>query len=308
MKIAIIGTGGVGGYFGGRLAISGNDVTFVARGTNLEAILKNGLNVKSINGDFEVKGAKATSDIKSIGPSDLVIIATKAWQVKDSAFEIKNIVNNNTIVLPLQNGVLTSDELKEVLPANNVIAGLCRIISKLESPGVINHFAVDPTIVFGECDNSQNPRLTYLNEVFVKAGFKSKIAEDIQSEIWKKYISICVSAWLGVTRSTYGEVRECAETREIMYRLFKEVTEVGRAKGVNIEDGFVEKTMAFIDSFPYDSTSSLTRDVWEGLPSELEYQNGTVVKLAKELGVNVPVNQFIYSSLILMERRARAKK
>ena len=305
MKIAVIGTGGVGGYFGGRLAMAGNDVTFVARGTHLEAILNKGLMVKSINGDFTVKPAKATNDIASIGKADLVIVATKAWQVKESAKQIKEIAGPETIVLPLQNGVLSSDELKEVLPHHHVIAGLCRIISKIESPGVITHLAVEPTIVFGECDNSKTPRLQKLDNLFKVAGIKSKVADDIQSDIWKKYISICVSGWLGVTRSTYGEIRECHETRTVMFNLFTEVTDLARARGVNIEPDFVNKTMSFIDSFPYDSTSSLTRDVWEGKPSELEYQNGTVVRLADEVGLDVPVNRFIYNSLLLMEKRAR---
>ncbi len=307
MKIAIIGTGGVGGYFGGRLAMAGNDVTFIARGAHLEAILKNGLTVKSINGDFKVYPAKATSDIVSIGRVDLVMVATKAWQVKETAVQIKEIIGSETIVLPLQNGVLASDELKEVLPATNVIAGLCRIISKIEAPGIINHLAVEPTIVFGESDNSINQRLEKLNTVFTEAGFKSKIADDIQSELWKKYISICVSGWLGVTRSTYGEIRECEETRKTMFDLFTEVAELARARGVNIEPEFVDKTMSFIDTFPHDSTSSLTRDVWEGKPSELEYQNGAVVRLAQEVGMDVPVNRFIYHSLLLMEKRARMK-
>ncbi len=305
MKIAVLGTGGVGGYFGGRLAMAGNDVTFIARGAHLDAILKNGLTVKSINGDFRVYPANATNDIASMGVVDLVIVATKAWQVREAAIQIKPIVGSKTIVLPLQNGVLASDELKEVFPTGNVIAGLCRIISKIEAPGVISHLAVEPTIVFGECNNSISPRLQLLDDTFKKAFIKSKIADDIQSELWKKYISICVSAWLGVTRSTYGEVRECKETRDIMFSLFNEVADLARTRGVNIEVGFVEKTMSFIDTFPYDSTSSLTRDVWEGKPSELEYQNGTVVRLAEEAGLEVPVNRFIYHSLLLMEKRAR---
>lgn len=305
MKIAIIGTGGVGGYFGGRLAMAGNDVTFVARGAHLEAIRESGLTVKSIHGDFLVKPAQATSDIASIGKADLVIVATKAWQVKEVVGDILKITGPETIVLPLQNGVLASDELKEVMPAQNVIAGLCRIISKMDAPGVINHFAVDPTIVFGECDNSRTERMKQLDALFKAAGIKSKHADDIQSEIWKKFTSICVSGLLGVTRSTYGEVRECPETREMMFRLFHEVTDLARTLGVKMETDIVEKTMAFIDTFPYDSTSSLTRDVWEGKPSELEYQNGTVVHLAEKAGIEVPVNRFIYHSLLLMEKRAR---
>ncbi|TCO08706.1 ketopantoate reductase family protein [Natronoflexus pectinivorans] len=306
MKVTIIGTGGVGAYFGGRMAKAGHDVTFVARGEHLKTMLEKGLQVKSINGDFLVSPVKATSEIAKTGVADLVIVAVKAWQLKEVAMQLKNVVGENTLVLPLQNGVLASEELKEVLPHKNVLAGLCRIISKIENSGIINHLAVEPTIVFGEADNSKTDRVLELNSIFEASGFKSMVAKDIQSELWKKFISICVSALLAVTRSTYGEVREQPETREMMYRLFKEVADVAAAMNVYIKEDFVDKTMGFIDTFPYDSTSSLTRDIWEGKPSELEYQNGTVVRLAERAGVDVPVNRFIYHSLILMEKRARS--
>lgn len=305
MRITIIGTGGVGGYFGARMAQAGNDVTFIARGKHLEAMNSQGLQVKSINGDFHLDKVKATSDIEKSGRADLVVLAVKAWQLREVGPLLKSIVDKDTLVLPLQNGVLASDELKAFVPAENVLSGLCRIISYIEAPGVISHVAVEPTIVFGLPDNSQRERLLPLQELFTSSNIKSKLADDIESELWKKYISICVSALLAVTRATYGEVRECEETRSMMHRLFDEVADVGRALGVNIEADFVTKTMGFIDTFPYDSTSSLTRDIWEGKPSELEYQNGTVVRLAEKAGVDVPVNRFIYHSLLLMEKRAR---
>lgn len=307
MKILIVGTGGVGGYFGGRLAHAGHDVTFIARGAHKEAIEKDGLEVKSINGDFLVTNVNVTDQIANAEQPELVIISVKAWQVKDIARQLKSVIGENTMFLPLQNGVLASDELKEVLPEKNVLSGLCRIISKIDGPGKINHLAVAPTIVFGECDNSKTDRVYALEKIFNDSGFKGRVANDIQSDIWKKFISICVSAWLAVTRSTYGEIREQPETRGIMRDLFDEVTELAHKKGVNIEPGFVDKTMAFIDTFPPESTSSLTRDVWEGKPSELEYQNGSVVKLAEEIGLDVPVNRFVYYSLIIMEKRARKK-
>ena len=307
MKILIVGTGGVGGYFGGRLAQAGHDVTFIARGAHKEAMEKDGLKVKSINGDFSVTKVNVTEKIGEAEEPDLIIISVKAWQVKDIARQLTSVIGQNTMVLPLQNGVLASDELKEFLPQKNVLSGLCRIISKIEGPGKINHLAVDPTIVFGECNNSKTDRVYALEKVFNESGFKGRVAKDIQADLWKKFISICVSAWLAVTRSTYGEVREKPETRKVMRDLFDEVALLAHKKGVNIDSDFVDKTMAFIDTFPPESTSSLTRDVWEGKPSELEYQNGSVVKLADEIGLEVLVNRFIYYSLLLMEKRARRK-
>jgi 2-dehydropantoate 2-reductase len=308
MKVLIVGTGGVGGYFGGRLAKAGHDVTFIARGAHKEALEKNGLLVRSIIGDFSVKPVEVTDKISKAETPNLVIIAVKAWQVKDIAQQLRPVIDEDTMVLPLQNGVLASDELKEVLPAKNVLSGLCRIISKIDAPGKISHLAVDPTIVFSECDNRKTNRVQKLEKTFNESGFKGRVAEDIQASLWQKFLAICVSGWLGVTRSTYGEVREQKETRQVMRNLFEEIEQLARAKGINIEPGFVDKTMAFIDTFPHDSTSSLTRDVWEGKPSELEYQNGTVVRLADEVGVDVPVNKFVYYSLLLMEKRAREEK
>jgi 2-dehydropantoate 2-reductase len=307
MKILIIGTGGVGGYFGGRLAKAGHDVTFIARGAHKKAMEESGLKVKSINGDFSLEKVTVTDNIADVAPPDLVIISVKAWQVKDIAKQLKPVITDHTMVLPLQNGVLASDELKEVLPEKNVLSGLCRIISKIDEPGIINHLTVDPAIVFGECDNAKTDRVLQLEKTFNDAGFKGRVAQNIQADLWRKFISICVSGLLGVTRATYGEVRDQKETRQVMRNLFDEVAVLANKKGANIESDFVDKTMAFIDTFPPESTSSLTRDVWEGKPSELEYQNGTVVRLAEEIGLEVPVNRFVYYSLLLMEKRARQK-
>jgi len=295
MKIAIIGTGGVGGYFGGKLAKAGYDVTFLARGEHLKAIQQNGLTVKSIKGDFKVDSVKATDRIDTIGLVDLVILGVKAWQVKDISYVLKTIIHKDTVVLPLQNGVLAVDELKESIKKENIIGGLCRIISKIDSPGVINHFGIEPTIVFGELDNSKTERLYKIKTVFDSAEIKAVISDDIIADLWKKFIAICVSGLLAVTKTTYGELRDLKETRQLMIELLSEIYNLSQKIGVKIESDFLDKTVSFIDSFPYDSTSSLARDVWEGKPSEIEYQNGTVVKLALKYGIDIPVNRFVYN-------------
>ncbi len=308
MKIAIIGSGGVGGYFGARLAQSGNDVTFLARGAHKEAMQSNGLQVKSIDGDFHITNVSVTDNISDIEESDLVIIAVKAWQIKEVRNDLIGLIkDSNSMVLPLENGVMAADELREVLPENNILGGLCRIISKIEGPGIINHIGVKPTIVFGEWNGKLSERAILLEKVFNEAGIAVKISKDIEAELWKKFIAICVSALLAVTKTTYGEMRELKETRQMMTDLIAEIYELSQKKGINIEPEFVDKTISFIDTFPYNSTSSLTRDVWEGKPSEIEYQNGTVVKLAEELGVDVPVNRFLYSCVLPMDLKARLK-
>lgn len=308
MKIAIIGAGGVGGYFGGKLAKAGFDVTFVARGEHLKSIQQNGLIVKSVNGDFKIENAKATDSIKNLRNIDFVIIAVKAWDVKNVAKELSEIINPKTVILPLQNGVMATDELKEFINSENIIAGLCRIISKIEAPGIINHFGVDPIIIFGELDNSISDRVKNIKNIFDKSEINSKIAKDIIAELWKKLIPICTSALLALTKTTYGELCEIKETRQIMIDLIKENYNLSQKMGIKIEDEFVEKSIAFIDTFPYNSTSSLSRDVLEGKPSEIDYQNGTIVKLGEKYGVETPVNKFIYNCILPMEIKAKNNK
>lgn len=305
MKIAIVGTGGVGGYFGGRLAQAGFDVTFLARGEHLKAILQNGLTVKSILGDFRLEQAKATHQIKMMGTVDLIIVSVKAWQVKEVAQELTSIMHPDTLILPLQNGVLAADELKESIKEEHILGGLCRIISKVDAPGIINHFGVEPHIVLGELDNTKTERIQLLKSVFDQAGIKATIADDIMADLWKKFISICVSGLLAISKTTYGELRTLQETRQLMTDLLHEIYHLSQKVGIKIDADFVDKAIAFIDSFPYDSTSSLTRDVWNGKPSEIEYQNGTVVKLAEKYGIATPVNKFVYHCILPMEMKAR---
>jgi len=261
MKIAVIGAGGVGGYFGGRLAKANFDVTFLARGEHLREIQKNGLQVKSINGDFIIENPQVTDSFRKIGFAEIVILATKAWQVRDISRELASIVKKDTIVLPLQNGVLTAEELAENIPSANIIGGLCKIISKVESPGVINHFALEPTVIFGEFDSWGTERAELLKSVFDRAEVSSIISDDITADLWKKFIAICVSGLLAVTRTNYGELRELKETRQLMTELIREIFALSQHLKINIEPEFPDRLISLIDTYPYETTSSLPRDV-----------------------------------------------
>jgi 2-dehydropantoate 2-reductase len=305
MRIAVVGSGGVGGYFGGKLAAAGHAVTFVARGSHKQAMLERGLHVKSLKGDFVVPNVNVTDDIVSIGTVDLVIIAVKAWQVKEVAPAIRKLLKPTTIILPLQNGVMAFDELAAVLGDKHVLGGLCRIFSKIEAPGIISHFGVEPTILFGEMDGQLSERSVALSQTLNDAGITAKAVDNINVELWKKFIAICVSGLLAITRSTYGELRQLPQTRSMMVDLFNEIFTLSQAIGIGVEDGFVDKTMAFIDTFPFDTTSSMARDIWEGKPSEIDYQNGTVVALGEKHGVPTPLNRFVCYAILPMEIRAR---
>lgn len=305
MKVAVIGTGGVGGYFGARLAQAGNDVTFVARGVHFETIKKDGLKLNSIKGDFHLFPANVVNSIEELPKCNLILVAVKAWQVKEVAADLVDIVDDNTSVLPLQNGVLAAKELLEFLPQKNILSGLCRIFSKIESPGVIQHMSAEPTIIFGEMDNSKTARTEMLINLFSSAEINFINPSDIEKELWKKYILICLSGLCAVARCAHGPLREIPETREMMIGLLNEVYQVGLASGVALELNTVEKIIANVDAMNYDATSSLTRDIWDGKPSEIEYQNGTVVKIGARLGLPTPINKFVYTCLLPSEKIAR---
>lgn len=305
MKIAIIGTGGVGGYFGARLVRAGFDVVFLARGEQLQAIRNHGLVIKSISGDFEVHNLRASDKFSDLGQPDLLILCVKAWQIKEIRHELSQILSSSSLILPLQNGILAGQELSEVIAPKNILGGLCRIISNVESPGLIVHSGVMPEIVFGETDPSQAGKTEEIRRIFEKSGIAARISRDIEADVWKKFIGICVSGLLAVTGTNYGELRSMNETRSLMTGVLAEVQALALKAGIRIDPEFVNRAVAFIDTFPPDSTSSLTRDVRNGRPSEIEYQNGAVAKLGEKYGVPVPLNRFIYYCILPSERKAR---
>jgi 2-dehydropantoate 2-reductase len=305
MNIVVIGAGGVGGYFGGKLAKAGFDVTFIARGKHLEAIKERGLQVKSVLGDFVVH-TKATDNINEIKNPDLVILGVKSWQVLEVAKQLKSVITPRTMVLPLQNGADNADTLLSVLPKENVLAGLSKIVSKVESPGVINHFAFEPEIIFAEYNSEDTIRIKELKAVFDKAGFKNTLSKDIQLDIWRKFLFITMVSGIGaITRVIYKYLQQSDEIKEIIWKTGEEVVSVANAKGIPLKKQDIEFSMqAFINSVP-NTTASMQRDMMEGKPSELENFNGYIVNQGKLLGIETPTNAFIYYCLLPQEMKAR---
>ena len=308
MKIAIIGTGAVGGYFGAKMLNAGFEVSFLARGNQLTSIKENGIKVKSILGDFQTKPVNATSQIAGLGISDLIILAVKAWQIKEVRQDLLKIIHDKSIVLPLQNGVLAAEELADCIDDKHIIGGVCRIISKLESPGVINHFGATPSIVFGELSSESSDRLAQIKKVFIKSGIDSRISENIRIDIWKKFGFICVGGLMAIARANLGEIRELPETRNLMEALIAEVTTLANELSVDLGTDFKERTLGFIDSLPGETTFSMARDIWEGRASELDYLNGAVVSIADKKKLKVPINKFIYGCLKISENSARSSR
>lgn len=310
MKIAIFGTGAVGGYFGIRLAQAGEDVTFIARGRHLQAIQENGLRLESISGDFTVQPAKATDDPARVGPVDLVILGVKAWQIPEAAEAMKPLIGPQTMVLPLENGISAASELEAVLGREHVLGGLCQISALIAAPGVIQHVGIDPIVTFGELDNRPTARVESVRQALAKCqGVTVQVAADIHVALWRKFMFIVAVGGVGAaTRQPIGRSRSVPETRRLLQGSLEEVAALARAKDIPLPETAVKETLARIDAIPPNTYASMQNDIMNGRPSELESQVGTVVRLGGEQDVPTPINEFLYAVLLPMEMQARQGK
>ena len=308
MKIAFIGIGGLGGYFGGRLAKAGNDVIFIARGAMLDALRQNGLRVESPLGDFALPKIQATGDLASVGHVDAVFVTTKAWQVTEAAQQIRGMVGPEIMVVPLQNGVEAYDQLAAVLGPEHVLGGMCHVIAMVIAPGVIRHGGLTALITVGEWNNTRTARLDRLVECLRAAGLETRVPENIQVSLWEKFEFIASLGGVGaVTRAPAGVIRSVPEARSLLERAMQEIVGLARACGVPVPSESVADTMKFVDSLPPDGTASMQRDLIAGRPSELEAQSGAVVRLGHARNFSTPVHEFIYNALLPGELRARGK-
>jgi len=308
MRIAIFGVGGVGGYFGGRLAQAGEDVVFIARGAHLQALQAQGLRVESVLGDFVVQPVQATDDPTQVGVVEAVLVGVKAWQVSEVAEAMRPLVGPTTCVVPLQNGVEAPGQLAAVLGVSPVVGGLCGLASFVVAPGHIRHAAAEPFVKFGELDNRPSVRLDHLRQAFVRAGVTSEIPSDIQRELWMKFLFITPCSGLGaLTRSPVGIWRSVPETRQMSAQTMHEVLAVAQAREIALPADALQTIQAQVDSVPPAVTVSMQRDMMAGRPSELDAQIGAVVRLGQEVRVATPLHAFIYGSLLPMELRARGQ-
>jgi len=306
MRIAIIGAGGVGGYFGGRLAQAGIDTTFIARGATLDALRTRGLRVDSVKGDFVLDCVNATDDPTTVGPVDAILLAVKAWQLADAAKNLGPMLGPETMVVPLENGIDAPDVLAPIVGRQHVLGGLCAIVSYIVEPGHIRHAAFDPIVMFGELDHTRTARVERLRDAFARAGVNAQVPDDIQHSMWTKLLFIAVMSGIGaLTRVPVDVWRASPEIRDIALTALREIAAVAAARGVDLGDDAVEKTWQRYEGMAPGSTASLQRDVMEGKPSELDAQLGAIVGLARESGVVVPVLSLIYHALVPQERIAR---
>jgi 2-dehydropantoate 2-reductase len=300
MKIAVLGTGGLGGYFGARLAAAGYDVTFVARGKHLDAMRKNGLRVSSALGDVVVENPRAVDDVNAVGKVDLVLVAVKLWDTGTAATSVKVLVDQGAAVVSFQNGVHKDEILAKYVPKASIIGGVSYIAAVISEPGVIEHSGTMQKLVFGEYDGSRSARIEAFYEACLKAGITAEISDDIERVIWEKFVFLVgLSGTTASIRKPIGPIRENPRTREFLLQVMQEVVMVGRAKGVALPADFARDRLSFCDTIPATMTSSMHHDLERGNRMELPWLSGGVAEFGAQLGIPTPKNSAIADILEL---------
>jgi 2-dehydropantoate 2-reductase len=296
MRIAVIGAGGIGGYFGGRLAQAGADVHLVARGANLAALRAHGLRVRSIGGDF-APPVSVTDDPATIGPCDHVLLCVKAFDTEAVAPSLRPLLHDNTAVVSLQNGVDNEDRLARVLGAGHVMGGAAYIFAELVEPGVVAHTGFEPRIAFGELDGSASERATRLLEACDKAGFAAELSPNIRGVLWAKFAFICAMGLTAAVRLPIGEIRATAASWAAFQRMVDEVCTVAETEGVTLPPNLRQQIAAAAQGLDPGGYSSLHNDLVAGRRMELEALHGAVVRHAAEHGVPVPATAAVHAVL-----------
>ena len=300
MRIAVMGTGGVGGYFGTRLALGGCDVSFIARGRHLDAIRQRGLKVESPLGDMHLATPRATDDPADIGAVDLVLFGVKLWDTETAAKAAAPLIGRETAVVSLQNGVRKDDILRDVLGDRAVMGGACYIAAQIAEPGVIRHSGAMQKIVFGEYDGKRSTRAEAFLSACQRAGIDAEISADIRRTIWEKLVFLVGLSGLTTTiRKPIGPIRSNPRTRALLFDAMREVVAVGRAQGVQLAADFADSRLAFADGLPETMTSSMHNDLERGNRLEVDGLSGDVVERGRAANVPTPVNRAIYDILIL---------
>jgi 2-dehydropantoate 2-reductase len=301
MKIAMMGSGGVGGFFGGRLAHAGHDVSFIARGRHLEALRAHGLKIESAAlGDIHIPRVQATDDPATLGKVDLVILSVKLWDTEAAARQIRPMMGPDTGVLSLQNGVIKDDILRRELGEAPVMGGVAYVATHIAQPGVIRQVGSLQRIVLGEYDGRASKRARELHEALLQAGVAAELSSDVRKAIWEKYVFLVgLSATTTAMRSPIGPIRANPQTRAFLLELMREAVAVGRAHGVALPEDYAENRLGFVDTLPADMSSSMQHDLESGNPLEVNWLSGGVVQLGKTKGVPTPVNRSVCDVLAL---------
>jgi 2-dehydropantoate 2-reductase len=297
MRIAVVGAGGVGGYFGGRLAASGADVHFVARGAHLRAMQQSGLRLISPKGDVHVPRISASDDPAAIGPVDVVMFAVKLYDTERAVGMLPPLIGPRTIVLPFQNGVDGVEIVTRAVGAQHAGGGTCYVSAAISEPGVIKHTAMDH-LIFGELDGSRSERLEMLLAACSKTNFQSTLSTIINVDIWTKFTRLSVlSGMTTVTRSPLGVIMQDPDLRAMLTGAVAEALAVANAKGIPVRSDMVEDVAKAYDALPPETKASMLVDLENGRRLELPWLSGAVARIGREVGVPTPIHGFIAAVL-----------
>ena len=299
MRIAVIGAGAVGSYYGARLARAGHDVHFVARDQQVDALRRSGLQLQSPLGDDHLIPVNATTDAARIGSADLILITVKLWATENAVRAVQPIVGASTVVVSLQNGVDKDDVIAGIVGREHVVGGVTYIFADRPEPGVVVHQGQMQRVVVGELSGGRSARVDRIVAALVGAGIDGLASPDIRRELWEKFVLLAAnSSVTAVTRDTVGAVRTRPATRALYRDAMAEVVAVARAEGVPIADGFVDDRMRFLDAMPADGRASMAMDLLRGRPLELEWLSGALVRRAERVGVPTPIHRTLYAALV----------
>ncbi len=300
MKVYIVGSGGAGGYLGGLLARSGKDVTFVARGEHYQAMKEEGLKIKSVLGDFEVRPVRVIHRISDITNPDLIIFSVKTYDTDQTAKELKSVVNRDTVVISLQNGVDNDWEIKKNIPHGMVYPGVAYLVSTRTKPGLIEQTGGPRKFIFGDRQDPENQKLKEVEQYMKEAEVDASTSTNITRDLWKKFMFIVAfSGMTAICRSPIGKVLGDRVAEGLYERCAKEAIQVARSMNISVEGRAFENIMTTSRNFPPDSKSSLLVDIENDKRTEIETLNGGLVRLAKNKNVDVPINEMIYGAIKL---------
>ena len=298
MKIAVMGSGGVGGYFGARLAAAGNDVTFIARGAHLAAIRSQGLRVQSPLGDIHLHAVKASDNPATVGPVDFVLFATKLYDTQSAGEQCKALIGADTAVISFLNGVDSEEQLSRILGREFVVGGVARISAEIAAPGVIQHHSSFASIEFGELDGKRSNRMQKFLCAAQDSHIDAQLSDDINAAIWQKFIMLSsFSAITSVTRLATGPIRNSPESWKLMEAAARETGAVAQARGVQLDENAIEGILKILRGLPDQMKSSMLIDLERGNRLELEWLSGAVCRLGREAGVDTPVHNVVFGAL-----------
>lgn len=304
-----MGSGGIGAYYGSLLARAGHDVCFIARGAHLDAMRSNGMQVKSVLGDFLVKPVQVTDNPADIEPVELVLFCVKTPSTEQAAQVIQPLITPQTVVMSLQNGIDAAERIGAIIGIDHMLGAATWISAVIEAPGVVQHFSQFRRIVFGELDGKTTQRAQAVLEVLQSSGATVELSTNIQKILWTKFVFIVAASAVGsLTRLEMGDFRSIPETRNLLTNIMCEVETLARAQNIVLDRDVVEKSLAFIDASSPSIKSSMQRDIETGQISELEAIIGIIGHKGRELGVPTPVSDMVYAALLPIEQKAQRIK